>query len=255
VAKPKVPARAPKALQGEGTPERLLQAVAAGERPARDPWPERDLAFIATALLTGLRLSELLSLDLGSIDGREGERRLKVTGKGSKVRFVPIAAPGARNQQVPRHPAWRTTSRGSSPPPLPYSSIATANGSGVEEPSTSSAGPTAGPVWVAESPKGALVHALRHTMATRLAEDGASASQIQHILATTENMTSPPTRRESPPRQVQSVSRLDLREGSKRAARREAVCKSRSTVGDLWQERWPQLRGVPRAGFSYRTTC
>ena len=93
VAKPKVPARAPKALQGEGTPERLLQAVAAGERHARHPWPERDLAFIATALLTGLRLSELLSLDLGSVDGREGERRLKVTGKGSKVRFVPIEAP------------------------------------------------------------------------------------------------------------------------------------------------------------------
>ena len=48
---------------------------------------------MATALLTGLRLSELLGLDLGSIDGREGERRLKVTGKGSKVRFVPIEAP------------------------------------------------------------------------------------------------------------------------------------------------------------------
>ncbi len=37
VAKPKVPARAPKALQGEGTPERLLQAVAAGERHAAAP--------------------------------------------------------------------------------------------------------------------------------------------------------------------------------------------------------------------------
>ncbi len=41
VAKPKVPARAPKALQGEGTPERLLESVAAGERHARRPWPER----------------------------------------------------------------------------------------------------------------------------------------------------------------------------------------------------------------------
>ena len=45
---------------------------------------------MATALLTGLRLSELLSLDLGYIDGQEGDRRLKVTGKGAKVRFVPI---------------------------------------------------------------------------------------------------------------------------------------------------------------------
>ena len=104
VAKPKVPARAPKALQGEGTPERLLEAVAADEQHARHPWPERDLAFIATALLTGLRLSELLGLDLGSIDGREGERRLKVTGKGSKVRFVPVEAPRDRHRPLPLHP-------------------------------------------------------------------------------------------------------------------------------------------------------
>jgi integrase len=31
-------------------------------------------------------------------------------------------------------------------------------------------------------PKGALVLALRHTMATRLAENGGSASEIQRIL-------------------------------------------------------------------------
>jgi site-specific recombinase XerD len=34
----------------------------------------------------------------------------------------------------------------------------------------------------ARVPKGATVHALRHTMATRLAEVGANASEIQHIL-------------------------------------------------------------------------
>jgi integrase/recombinase XerD len=58
-------------MQGKGTPERLLEAVAAGARHARHPWHERDLAFVAAALLTGLHLSELLSLDLGSVDGRE----------------------------------------------------------------------------------------------------------------------------------------------------------------------------------------
>ena len=78
VAKPKVPRRAPKALQGEATPERLLASLAAGEGKDGRRWPERDLAFVATALLTGLRLSELLGLDVGSVDGRAGERRLRV---------------------------------------------------------------------------------------------------------------------------------------------------------------------------------
>ena len=93
VAKPKVPRRAPKALQGEATPERLLESLATGEGKGGRSWPERDLAFVAMALLTGLRLSELLGLDVGSLDGRAGERRLRVLGKGSKVRFVPIEAP------------------------------------------------------------------------------------------------------------------------------------------------------------------
>jgi hypothetical protein len=34
------------------------------------------LGFIATDLLTDLRLADLLSLNLSSIDGRPGERRL-----------------------------------------------------------------------------------------------------------------------------------------------------------------------------------
>ncbi len=70
--------------QGEDAPEVLLETVAGEARPARWPWPERDLAFLATSLLTGLRLSELLALNLGSIDGRPGERRIKVMGKGCK---------------------------------------------------------------------------------------------------------------------------------------------------------------------------
>jgi integrase/recombinase XerD len=182
VAKPKVPARVPKALQGEGTPERLLQAVAAGERRARDPWPERDLAFIATALLTGLRLSELLGLDLGSVDGREGERRLTVTGKGSKVRFVPIEAPLELviNHYLSTRKAHCPKGRLSPSSPLFVDSHGERLQRGGAQYLVRQSYRCAG--VGARVPKGALVHALRHTMATRLAEDGASASEIQHIL-------------------------------------------------------------------------
>jgi integrase/recombinase XerD len=177
-----VPARAPKALQGEGTPERLLEAVAAGERPARQPWPERDLAFVATALLTGLRLSELLSLDLASIDGREGERRLKVTGKGSKVRFVPIEASleAIIDHYLSTRKAHASTAKLAPSSPLFVDVRGERLQRGGAQYLVRQSYRWAG--VGARVPKGALVHALRHTMATRLAEDGASASEIQHIL-------------------------------------------------------------------------
>jgi integrase len=48
----------------------LLEAIARGVGPARDPLPERDLAVSARTRLTGLRVSEPLDLDVDSIDGR-----------------------------------------------------------------------------------------------------------------------------------------------------------------------------------------
>ncbi len=182
VAKPKVPRQAPKALQGEATPERLLESLAAGDDKGGRSWPERDLAFVAMALLTGLRLSELLGLDVGSLDGRKGERRLRVVGKGSKVRFVPIEAPlealvsAYLSSRKARFPAEKT---GPSSPLFVDRKGGRLQRGGAQY-LVASAYRTAG--VGASVPKGALVHALRHTMATRLAEDGASASEIQHLL-------------------------------------------------------------------------
>jgi integrase/recombinase XerD len=181
VAKPKVPRRAPKALQGEATPERLLGSLAGGDDRGGRRWPERDLAFVAMALLTGLRLSELLGLDVGSLDGRKGERRLRVVGKGSKVRFVPIEAPlealvsAYLKSRRARFPSEKT---GPSSPLFVDRKGGRLQRGGAQY--LASAYRSAG--VGASVPKGALVHALRHTMATRLAEDGASASEIQHLL-------------------------------------------------------------------------
>jgi site-specific recombinase XerD len=182
VARPKTPKRTPKPLQGEDAPELLLQATAAGTRAARYPWPEREFAFLATCLLTGLRLSELLSLNIGAIDGRPGERRIKVMGKGRKERTVPIEDSlyeiinrylETRNE---RFPGVKLGPRA----PL----FVDRKGSRMRE---------GGARYLVETslrhaglggriPQGALVHALRHTFATRLAEDGASATEIQALL-------------------------------------------------------------------------
>jgi integrase/recombinase XerD len=182
VAKPKVPRRAPKALQGEATPERLLESLAARDHEGPRSWPERDLAFVATALLSGLRLSELLGLDIGSFDGRKGERRLRVVGKGSKVRFVPIEAPleALISAYLASRKARFPAERASPGSPLFVDRHGERLQRGGAQYLVASAYRTAG--VAASVPKGALVHALRHTMATRLAEDGASASEIQHLL-------------------------------------------------------------------------
>lgn len=182
VDRPRLPPRAPKPLRGERTPEDLLEAVAAGVRRARDPWPERDLAVIALALLTGLRSTELLTLSVGSVSGRAGERRIAVAGKGGKDRAVPIEEPlylllrsylESRRRRFPRQrlgrgaPLFVDTEgaplrRGG----LQYLVRQSFRHAGLHD----------------RVHRGTLVHAFRHTFATRLAEDGASAHEIMRLM-------------------------------------------------------------------------
>ncbi len=58
------------------------------ESPADGPLEERDLAMMELLYSSGLRLSELLGLDLGSVDFGDGT--VRVLGKGSKTRVVPV---------------------------------------------------------------------------------------------------------------------------------------------------------------------
>jgi integrase/recombinase XerC len=204
VDKPRVAAPAPKPLRGEDTPERLLAAVgsaavgsaamgsaAAGSAAMgsaaeggrdqgrqRDPWPERDVVVLALALCAGLRLGELLALRTGSFVGRAGERRVEVAGKGGRPRTVPIEPEldaVVRAYLVTRGQRARTRSdvllldrrgeplrRGG----LQYLVQSCYRRAGITD----------------RVPRGAQLHALRHTFATRLAEDGANASEIMRLL-------------------------------------------------------------------------
>lgn len=56
-----------------------------------DPLALRDQAMMELIYSSGLRLAELVSLDMDTIDFRDGE--MLVTGKGSKTRLLPVGAP------------------------------------------------------------------------------------------------------------------------------------------------------------------
>jgi integrase/recombinase XerD len=82
VAAPRVPQGIPKALT-EDEIDALLGAVTGD-----DPAARRDRAILETLYATGLRISELVGLDLGAIDLEEGF--LRAFGKGAKERIVPV---------------------------------------------------------------------------------------------------------------------------------------------------------------------
>ncbi len=185
VARPQPPSRQPKPLRGERTPDELLEALAHGARHARDPWPERDLAVIATLLLTGLRSAELLALRAGHLAGPAGERRLVVrAGKGDADRTVPVEPPlerllaaylasRARRLVAERRPLSPDAplfvdgrGHGLTRNQLQYLVRQCYRHAGVAD----------------RVERGALVHALRHTFATRLGQSGASAMEIMDLL-------------------------------------------------------------------------
>jgi integrase/recombinase XerC len=180
VDKPRPAAYSPKPLRGEDTPEHLLQAVSRADESQRDPWPERDLAVLALGLCAGLRLSEMLALSIGSVSGRPGERRVEVAGKGGRPRSVPIEP--ELDAVVDRYVDSRRFRFGRSGATSPL--LVDRRGQALQR---------GGLQYLVEScyrragiidrvPRGAQLHALRHTFATRLAEDGANASEIMRLL-------------------------------------------------------------------------
>lgn len=78
---PKSPKRLPSAL----TPDEAVRLVALDDG---DRWTVRDRALLELAYSSGLRLSELASLDVERVDLADGF--VRVMGKGSKERVVPV---------------------------------------------------------------------------------------------------------------------------------------------------------------------
>lgn len=84
VKAPRAPKRLPQAL----SPDDAVRLVSVQDDS--DPGL-RDRALFELAYSCGLRVSELTGLDLDAVDAKAGE--VRVTGKGSKTRIVPVGAP------------------------------------------------------------------------------------------------------------------------------------------------------------------
>ena len=157
--------------------EAVLAAGPAAE-PAEDPsaaavaW--RDTAIMELLYATGIRVSELCGLDLGDLD--DGRRTVRVLGKGSKERVVPVGQPAVRAVQ-----RWRDAGRPRLVTQRSGPALYLGARGGRLDPRTArrivhvriaAAGsvPDTGP------------HGLRHSAATHLLEGGADLRSVQEIL-------------------------------------------------------------------------
>ncbi len=92
VRAPKGARRLPEALDVDRM-AKLLEAPPPGA-PADDDLEARDRAIVELFYSSGLRLSELVGLDLGDLD--IADRTVRVIGKGNKTRIVPVGSHALR---------------------------------------------------------------------------------------------------------------------------------------------------------------
>lgn len=150
-----------------------------------DPVAARDSAIIELLYASGLRVSELVGLDVSSID--RGRRTVRVVGKGSRERVVPYGAPAAKalDRYLDVGRPGILSAAGDAPERPAAARSTTAAFLGVR-------GGRIGVRTVYELVAGLLAeipgtgpsgpHALRHTAATHLLDGGADLRAVQEFL-------------------------------------------------------------------------
>ena len=162
---PKAPKRLPAVPTAEQT-NTLVDGVA--EDRFNRPYPERDLALFELLYGCGLRIGELVSLNLEDFDFRE--RWIRVRGKGRKERQVPYIAKAAA--ALDRYLATRV---GSGPALFVNHRGTRLSDRGAREIVKFYARMISGDAALHP-------HSLRHAFATHLLSDGADLRAIQELL-------------------------------------------------------------------------
>ncbi|WP_409331493.1 tyrosine recombinase XerC [Trujillonella humicola] len=150
------------------------RAVVESASGAQEPVGLRDSLVLELLYASGIRVSELVGLDVDDVD--RGRRLLRVMGKGRKERSVPYGAPAERALD-----AWLTRGRPAlltarSGPALllgarggrldPREARRTVQAAGTAAPGAPRVGP----------------HGLRHSAATHVLEGGADLRSVQELL-------------------------------------------------------------------------
>src|ERR1700709_1157181 len=168
VSSPKREEKLPQVLSTEQM-RSLLEGI-----PARTPLELRDRAMLELAYSCGLRCEEIVNLDLGALDFET--EQLRVLGKGSKERLLPVGEPAQRALQ-------RHSERGRhalTADPREQALFLSKSGRRLSNSDVT----RRLRLWVREAPLAAGVspHSLRHSFATHLLEGGADLRTIQELL-------------------------------------------------------------------------
>ncbi len=165
---PKMKQRLPDVMSEEKT-NNLIDAVENGE-PIEKPSKLRDLAFLELLYGCGIRVSELVGIDVDDLD--LGEAWLRVRGKGKKQRQVPIG--GRALAAIERYIAERKPSRGETALFL--------NGRGTRLGDRQVRRLVKIYALLVTGDSTVHPHSFRHAYATHLLTDGADLRAIQELL-------------------------------------------------------------------------
>lgn len=202
IGRPKVPKLLPKSYSVE-TVSNLITSIDTNSDTAnsRNEWPERDRAIIFTSLLAGLRADELLKANIGDLRRTDDGGIFHVHGKGNKDRRIPVGPEllvvldhylTTRITRFPQSARRSTSTAGRNRFAPSAAMFVGADGHRITRGTLQyrilRAFKKAG--LDAERPPGALVHGLRHTFATELANSNISVYTLMKLLGHESMVTS-----------------------------------------------------------------